>query len=81
MERIGDFFTHLGWAFWGQECDCGANPFNGFARYMQTLLPESDWDDERDNYRHWWQRGICALGTPFYNLGVWLYWPPDSTEE
>lgn len=40
-ERISDWLLHLGWAFFGQECDCPDNPFNGLARWFG----EGNWTD------------------------------------
>lgn len=33
---------HFGWAFLGQECDCGHNRFNWLAR----LIGDGQWDDD-----------------------------------
>ena len=78
MERVADFFSHLGWAFMGQECDCGSNPFNWFARFMQRFLPEDDWVEDSDTYRNWWQRAFFEVGCYFCDLGVKFYEPPTE---
>lgn len=51
-EEVADLLLHLGWAFFGQECECGHNPFNWMARRIDG---EAGWDDERDcpvGFRH-----------------------------
>lgn len=48
---IGNGLLHLGWAFFCQQCDCGARPsFNWLAKRM----PSMDYltDEEMD---HYWQ--------------------------
>ena len=42
-----DFIQHLAWAIIGQECDCGHNPFNALARFMDRHVNTDDqWDME-----------------------------------
>jgi len=67
QEEIGDFLCHFGWAIWGQECDCGYNPFNRLARFMQRY-PDGDWDwPEGPHGRDWW---IYYTGNFFVELGT-----------
>lgn len=60
---LAEHFLHLGWALFGQECDCGANRFNWLAR----MIGEGQWDDEGEpaNHRtwikHWCGAGLVGL--------------------
>ena len=46
-QKLADFVQHLSWAVIGQECDCGHNPFNPLARFMDRHVNTDDqWDME-----------------------------------
>lgn len=34
---ISDQLSHIGWAFGGQQCHCGKNPFNWLARLCERI--------------------------------------------
>jgi hypothetical protein len=61
---IGDFFIHLGWAFFGQTCECGSNPFNWIARRVDG---KSGWDAEGEP--HGWTKVKFEIGHYFVMLG------------
>lgn len=39
---IAEHLLHIGWALFGQECDCGHNRFNHLARW----IGEGKWTDD-----------------------------------
>tara|TARA_R110002051_G_scaffold30471_1_gene70487 strand:+ start:486 stop:695 length:210 start_codon:yes stop_codon:yes gene_type:complete len=65
LDNIANGLLHLGWAFWGQPCDCGHNSFNAIAKmlegskvveykpmfFMGTMLTDiAIWMEERFEY-------------------------------
>lgn len=66
-QYLSDFFTHLGWAFWGQECECGHNPFNWLARLTAPHMTDlENWNDR---------------GEPTTRRGRLLYWVGERIYE
>jgi hypothetical protein len=61
-DEFGELCLHLGWAFLGQECDCGHNPFNWLAR----LIGPGKFDDDKP---HGFTRITYPIGSFFYRLG------------
>ena len=65
---IGEFLIHLGWAIWGQECDCGHNPFNGLARFIARFLPDRE-SEEMSRF----ERATWHVGDLIYRAGMSLH--------
>lgn len=64
---LAEHLLHIGWAIFGQECECGANRFNWAAK----LIGEGDWTDDgepstvRTRVKFW-------LGSQFIDAYSWL---------
>lgn len=67
-EAMSDTLSHIGWMFWGQQCDCGKawpnlnRPAARIARYLDTL-------EYTDNYecKQWQGRAAYSIGAFFCN--------------
>lgn len=72
-EKLSDFFTHLGWALWGQECNCGSNPFNWLAERLDPYMNDPNkWDDDTMTLLpgYWAERALSRIGFFFYDIGI-----------
>lgn len=72
-EKLSDFFTHLGWALWGQECECGKNPFNWLAYHILPWMDDPNkWNDETMTLKSEFvlERIVQSIGGFFYRLGI-----------
>lgn len=70
-ETIGNLLLHLGWAIGGQGCDCGDNPFNRLADFMDKRVNREDlWDDLEP--RTWWLKAICYVSEWLIRIGTRL---------
>ena len=63
-EDLSDFVQHLGWAFLGQECDCGYNKFNapGALDGQAGSTPPASASERRAIPCGW--RGQISRGSP-----------------
>lgn len=67
-DTLGDFFLHLGWALMGQGCDCGHNPFNRLAGFMDKRVNRPElWDDLEP--KPWWLKGLAFVSERLMALG------------
>ena len=71
-ENLSDFIQHLGWAFLGQECDCGHNKFNWLARYFHQPLFERYGDDDDMTPLNWQTAVTYWLGYHLGELSIWI---------
>lgn len=46
---LAEHLLHIGWAIFGQECDCGYNRFNWAAR----IMGEGQWTDDLEPANRW----------------------------
>jgi len=71
-EKIANFLQHLSWALGGQQCDCGSNPFNSLARWMdQRVNADDQWSENFEPIGRW-SRAIDKPSTWLSKLGMWI---------
>lgn len=69
-EKLSDFFTHLGWALWGQECLCGKNPFNWLAYRLDPYMNgPGQYDDDTLEHHQLTGRTLDRVGRFFCHVG------------
>ena len=79
-EELGDLVQHFAWAVFGQECDCGHNPFNRLARWSAGRAWLSCYDDDL-NALNWQTAAVFWLGSQLSDLSLWIYTPPFGEPE
>lgn len=68
---IADTVLHLGWMFFGQECDCDHKPsFNRMARFF-AKFEKDDWDE--DGPATFRGKLLYFVGDHIINIGNRLY--------
>lgn len=75
-ENLGDLIQHFAWAVFGQECDCGHNPFNRLARWSASRAWLSCYDDELEPL-NWQTAAAFWLGSRLGDFSIWLMHPEN----
>jgi len=72
-QKLADFITHAGWALMGQPCDCGHNPFNRLAYFVDPWMnAPGAWDCDTDEPRGLARRIVGGLGSRLFAIGCAL---------
>lgn len=71
-ERMSDSLMHIGWGFFGQQCDCNnAWPdMNWLAKRTDKFW--DDFDEEKNRCRSWRGRMCMSIGSLFCRMGTRL---------